>query len=98
MKDYGAKIEETFLETASEKKNVYCHIMYKDIFDLSNIWKRTGILGKVQYSLYEKFSLTLEPHSFFSRLQQYVLAYISLKDVISMDSSLRISTIQSLGK
>merc|ERR1711936_1067119 len=92
LKDYGEKIDETFNELSEEKqerKTMIINIIRKDIFKDKEIVTR---------STYNKFCPDQEPHSFFTRLQEYILAYISLRNVISMDSSLRISTIQSLGQ
>ncbi|XP_005103448.1 uncharacterized protein LOC101857264 [Aplysia californica] len=89
LQDYGGKIKEEFSEYPEERTKFFVNLMYKDIFELSK---------RVRRSVYDHFCLEFEPHSFFNRLQQYVLAYMSLREVISMDSSLRIPTIQSLGQ
>lgn len=95
LKDYGSRIEEQLAEeeinaeTATDKKELVVHLMRKDIF------KQCYLASRFRY---DKFSQGFEPHSFFIRVEAYLLAYISLKNVFSMDSEFRVPTIQSLGQ
>lgn len=91
LSDYGNVIEEEFKEKAEERKTFIMNLMYRDVFQQALIIDR---------SLYDEFCLHHEPgpDQFFNCLQNFLMAYVSLREVFSMDSSLRISTIQSLGE
>ncbi|XP_067684138.1 uncharacterized protein [Haliotis asinina] len=87
--EYGDKIVEQYSE---DKKKLFVNLMYKDIFDL----KKT-----VTRSVYNQAcsnNMNADPHCFYNRIEEYAIAYLSLREVIDMDSTLRITTIQSLGK
>lgn len=89
--DYGPMIEEEFQEKAEERKKFVTNLMFKDIFHATPIIER---------SAFEAFCSHRQgiTHRFYRCLQDFLLAYTSLREIISMDSSLRITTIQSLGK
>lgn len=89
--DYGPMIEEEFQEKAEERKKFVTNLMFKDIFRATPIIER---------SAFEAFCSHRQgvTHRFYHCLQDFLLAYLSLREIISMDSSLRITTIQSLGK
>ena len=89
--DYGPMIEEEFQEKAEERKKFVTNLMFKDIFHATPV---------IQRSAFEAFCSHRQgtTHRFYRCLQDFLLAYTSLREIISMDSSLRITTIQSLGK
>ena len=89
--DYGPMIEEEFQEKAEEQKKFVTNLMFKDIFHATPV---------IQRSAFEAFCSHRQgtTHRFYRCLQDFLLAYTSLREIISMDSSLRITTIQSLGK
>ena len=89
--DYGPMIEEEFQEKAEEQKKFVTNLMFKDIFHATPVIER---------SAFEAFCSHRQgtTHRFYRCLQDFLLAYTSLREIISMDSSLRITTIQSLGK
>ncbi|XP_071094220.1 uncharacterized protein [Haliotis cracherodii] len=87
--DYGDKIVEQYSE---DKKKLFVNLMYKDIFDL----KKT--VSKFVYNQACSNNMNADPHCFYNRIEEYAIAYLSLREVIGMDSTLRITTIQSLGK
>ena len=89
--DYGPMIEEEFQEKAEERKKFITNLMFKDIFHATPVIER---------SAFEAFCSHRQgtSHRFYSCLQDFLMAYMSLREIISMDSSLRITTIQSLGK
>ncbi|KAK7087902.1 uncharacterized protein [Littorina saxatilis] len=91
FEDYGHLIDEEYHEKAEERKKMIANLMYKDIFRCSPM---------IEHSAFEAFCSLRKgsPHRFFHCVQDYLLAYMSLREIISMDSSLRITTIQSLGK
>ncbi|XP_076434550.1 uncharacterized protein LOC143274583 [Babylonia areolata] len=91
LQDYGPLIEQEFGDSAEERKKLIVNLMYKDIFHLSPV---------VENSVFEAFCVHHkgQVHRFYRCVMEYLAAYMSLREIISMDSSLRITTIQSLGK
>lgn len=91
FEDYDNMMKEDFGDKFEERKKLLSHLLYKDVFCSSPI---------VEHSVYEAFASLRKgcAHRFYRCLQDYVLAHISLREVLSMESSLRITAIQSLGK
>ncbi|GFN83834.1 hypothetical protein PoB_001034000 [Plakobranchus ocellatus] len=87
--DYGKKIDEELPDVKEDKLKFIINLIYKDIFDMEKTITR---------KVYDDFCVSKDPHAFFSRTQEYVVAYLSLREVLAMDSSLRIPVIQSLGQ
>ena len=80
-----------FEDKAQEKKKLMLNLVHKDVFHRSAV---------VEHSDYEAFCRHRQGtvHRFYRCMLDYLLAYMSLREIISMDSSLRITTIQSLGE
>ncbi|XP_041348457.1 uncharacterized protein LOC121368014 [Gigantopelta aegis] len=89
LKDYGKKLVKAYSE---DKKKLFVNLMYKDIFNLNKVVTRAG------YDKVISNNRLADPHCFYHHLEEYAIAYLSLREVIDMDSTLRITTIQSLGK
>ncbi|CAL1542616.1 unnamed protein product [Lymnaea stagnalis] len=86
--DYGEKIEAEFPDVNEKKIDFVMNMVHKEVFNLSPV---------VTKDIYSNFCIERHPHAFFLRVQEYTVASLSLRQVLSMDSSLRISTIQNLG-
>ena len=87
--DYKQKITENL--NASQVQFLV-NLIYKDIFNLKKSIKR---------QLYDQFcegNPDADPHRFFNRLQQYAVGYYAMREVFNMNSSLRMTTIQNLGR
>ncbi|GFR97334.1 hypothetical protein ElyMa_006321300 [Elysia marginata] len=89
LHDYGKKIDEELPDVKEDKLKFIINLIYKDIFNM----ERT-----ITKKMYDDFSASEDPHAFFARIQEYFVAYLSLREVLGMDSSLRIPTIQNLGQ
>ncbi|RUS85269.1 hypothetical protein EGW08_006970 [Elysia chlorotica] len=89
LHDYGQKIDKELPDVKEDKLKFIVNLMCKDVFDM----KKT-----ITKKMYDDFCASDKPHAFFNRIREYFVAYLSLREVLSMDSSLRISTIQSLGQ
>ncbi|KAL5017556.1 hypothetical protein ScPMuIL_007145 [Solemya velum] len=81
--DYGERITRQY---SLDKQNFFINLMYRDVFGLSK---------RVVRSVYKQFC---DNKGFLERLQEYAIGYYAMREVFSMDSTLRLSTIQSLGK
>ena len=88
LKDYGDKLVQVYSE---DKKKLFVNLMYKDIFNLNKV------VTRATYDRVIASNPRADPHCFFNHLKEYTIAYLSLREVIDMDSTLRITTIQSLG-
>ncbi|ESO84624.1 hypothetical protein LOTGIDRAFT_236148 [Lottia gigantea] len=87
--DYDNKILELFHE---KEQKLFKNLMYRDIFNLNKT---------IQRGVYDRFcnkNPQADPHCFYNRLQEYVIAHMSLRKVFNMNSTLRITTIQNLGQ
>ena len=88
--DYGKVIEKGAAGDAEERKKLVASLIHKDVFRMSAV---------VERSAYEAFCQLRNgtSHRFYHCTMDYIAVYLSLRDVISVDSSLRMSTVQSLG-
>ena len=87
--DYGERIKNQFGE---EKEKWFIQLMYKDIFNLCKIISR---------DMYDRFSGTSERRSmdhFYNHLKDFAMAKFAMLEVFGMDSSVRLTAIQNLGK
>lgn len=91
--DYGPKMADQFADSLDDHKNFIVNLMFKDVFDL----KKTVTKSACDEFCAQPKNAKPYGHAFYSRMQEYVIAYMSLRNVLDMDSSLRIPTIQSLG-
>ncbi|KAK7483409.1 hypothetical protein BaRGS_00025349 [Batillaria attramentaria] len=91
LQDYSSRLEEMFPDKVEERKKFLVNLMHKDVFNFSSVVEREA---------YEAFCAHRPEgaNRFFNCLNDLLLAYMSLREVIGMDSSVRITTIQSLGK
>ncbi|KAK3753119.1 hypothetical protein RRG08_024397 [Elysia crispata] len=87
--DYGKKIDEELPKMKEDKLKFIVNLIWKDVFNMEK---------KIAKKTYDDFCASDKPHAFFNRIQEYFVAYLSLREVLGMDSSLRISIIQSLGQ
>ncbi|XP_064612127.1 uncharacterized protein LOC135476138 [Liolophura sinensis] len=91
VKDYGEEIEESYTEENLNQR-FFVNVIYKDIFDLRKEIKR---------DMYDQFcdgNPQGDPHCFYSRLQEYARGLYAMKEVFNMDSTLRLTVVQNLGK
>ena len=87
--DYSEKITRHF---GKEKEKWAIHLIYSDIFELHKT---------VDKSTYTKFcgkNTKGDPHLFFNRLKDYAIGSFAMREVFNMDSTVRLSAIQNLGK
>ena len=87
--DYHDKIVKQYSE---DRYKFFVNLIYKDIFDLQKI------VRKSQYDAFCEGNPNADMHRFYNRLQDYATGYHAMVEVFSMSSSLRLTTIQNLGK
>jgi hypothetical protein len=89
--DYSSAMDQEFGDVSEERKKLLANLMHKEVFRSSTV---------VRQSTFEEFAALRKKgaHRFYRAMQDYVVAYESLRDIFSMDSSVRIATIQSLGE
>lgn len=87
--DYRDKIIEEYSE---DRYKFFVNLIYKDIFDLKKSVKRN------QFDAFCEGNPDADMHRFYNRLQEYATGYYAMVEVFSMSSSLRLTTIQNLGK
>lgn len=87
--DYGDRISQTF---GPSQRKLFENLLCKDVFELQNVVKKDK---------YEKFigaTSSNQPDPFFDRISAYVTAHTAMKEVFDMDSTVRLTAIQQLGK
>lgn len=87
--DYKERIVEKYSE---DKLKFFLNLMYKDVFTLNKIVKR---------STFDNFcegNPDADPHRFYNRIQQYAVGYYAMHAVFNMNSTMRLTTIQNLGR
>lgn len=87
--DYREKIVSLYSE---DRFKLFINLIYKDIFTLEKTIKKS------QYDLFCEGNPNADMHRFYNRLQDYAIGYHAMVEVFSMSSSLRLTTIQNLGK
>ncbi|XP_064619975.1 uncharacterized protein LOC135483236 [Lineus longissimus] len=86
--DYKVEIVRVF---GMDKEKWLCGLIYRDIFELAKDVKKSSYL---QFCI----NKTDDPHYFFSRVQDYATAIVAMKEVFDMDSTVRLTAVQNLGK
>ena len=89
LADYSERITKHF---GKDKEKWAIHLIYSDIFELHKT---------VDKSTYTKFcgrNTKGDPHLFFNRLKDYAIGSFAMREVFDMDSTVRLTAIQNLGK
>lgn len=87
--DYHDKIVKQYSE---DRFKFFVNLIYKDIFNLQKTVKKS------QFEAFCEGNPDADMHRFYNRLQAYATGYHAMVEVFNMSSSLRLTTIQNLGK
>ena len=87
--DYEQRIIDDYGE---EPARLFVHLIYKDIFDLNKV------INKCAYNTFMGQNTKANPHYFYERLENYAIGNMAMREVLDMDSSVRLTAIQNLGK
>ena len=87
--EYKENLKEDFME---KQLRWFLHLLYKDIFLSQNT---------ISKKKYDKFCGELckdDADHFYNRLKEYAIGSFAMKEVLEMDSTVRLTAIQNLGK
>ena len=89
LEDYKTVLEE---DMGSDKPEFFVNLLYKDIF------AQMQTITRLQYNKFVGKNERRESDHFFDRLRQYAIGSLALREVLNMDSSVRLTAIENLGK
>ncbi|XP_013395160.1 uncharacterized protein LOC106162413 [Lingula anatina] len=92
VSDYGERLKEQFGDENDDRTKWITHLIYQDIFELRK---------HIARNVYDRFCGTTDVaynrrDLFCNRMTEYAVAYLAMKEVFSMDSSVRLTAVRNL--
>ena len=91
--DYSDRIGTNF---GSDKQKLFESLMFKDIFCLRQVLSKDDYQNFIADDAVS--NATPDPDAFYDRLASYVSSRLAVRKVLDMDSTVRLTAIQQLGK